>query len=75
MLSCPGRGGLSGPVSHPRDYCPIVNKHDRKRSKEIKYDSSSQMKPPLCHLPDSNYWGYALQLNLYRFILGPDARA
>ena len=31
---------------------------DWKRSKEIKYDSNVQMKPPLSHLPDSNYWAY-----------------
>ena len=25
--------------------------------------------PPICHLPDSNFWHYALQLNIYRYIL------
>ena len=34
---------------------------DWKRSKEIKYESIVQMRPPLTHLPDSNYWTYALQ--------------
>ncbi len=27
------------------------------------------MRPPLQHLPDCNYYHYALQLNLYRFVL------
>ncbi len=27
------------------------------------------MRPPLQHLPDSNYFHYALQLNLYRYVL------
>ena len=27
------------------------------------------MKEPLDHLPDTNYYHYALQLNIYRFIL------
>ena len=31
---------------------------DWKRAKEIKYDSDTQMKPPLSHLPDCNYWTY-----------------
>jgi ATP-dependent exoDNAse (exonuclease V) beta subunit len=25
--------------------------------------------PSICHLPDSNFWHYALQLNIYKFIL------
>ena len=31
---------------------------DWKRSKDIKYDSSAQMRPPLSHMPDSNYFTY-----------------
>ena len=31
---------------------------DWKRSKEIKYDASVQMRPPLSHLPDCNYFTY-----------------
>ena len=27
------------------------------------------MREPLDHLPDTNYYHYALQLNIYRFIL------
>jgi len=25
--------------------------------------------PVICHLPDSNFWHYALQLNTYKYIL------
>ena len=42
---------------------------DWKRSKGIRTDSRQQMLPPLQHLPDCNYFQYALQLNLYRYIL------
>jgi hypothetical protein len=43
---------------------------DWKRSKEIKRSNRYQkMLPPLNHLDDCNYWHYALQLNLYRFVL------
>ncbi len=42
---------------------------DWKRSKEIQMDAFRQMKFPLHHLPDSNYYHYGLQLNLYRYIL------
>jgi len=44
--------------------------YDWKRSKEIskinKWDSG---KYPLQHLPDSNFWHYSLQLNMYKYIL------
>ena len=42
---------------------------DWKRSKQIRMDSDQQMRPPLDHLPDCNYWAYSLQLNVYRYIL------
>lgn len=43
---------------------------DWKRSKEIKYDSFNKYgKYPLEHIPDTNYYHYSLQLNLYRVIL------
>ena len=42
---------------------------DWKRSKEIRTDTVRSMRPPLQHLPDCNYWHYALQLNMYRYIL------
>ena len=42
---------------------------DWKRSRRIVMEGRRQMKPPLDHLPDSNYFHYALQLNIYRYIL------
>lgn len=45
--------------------------YDWKRSKEIKKTNSFQSATTECisHLPDTNYWHYSLQLNLYRQIL------
>ena len=42
---------------------------DWKRAKEIRMDGFRQMRYPLHHLADSNFWHYALQLNLYLYIL------
>ena len=43
---------------------------DWKRCREIKYENRwMSMKPPLHHLPETNYWTYALQLNLYLLML------
>lgn len=44
--------------------------YDWKRAKDMRYENSFQSgKPPLDHLPDTNYWHYSLQLNIYRCIL------
>ncbi len=45
--------------------------YDWKRSKKIVKDNCWQnaLSPGLSHLPDANYWKYALQLNAYRHIL------
>jgi len=47
--------------------------YDWKRSKEIKYDDDFGHKtaktPCISHIPDSNFWHYALQLNVYKTIL------
>lgn len=44
--------------------------YDWKRAKEMKYENKFQsMLPPISHLPDTNYWHYSLQLNIYRRIL------
>lgn len=44
--------------------------YDWKRAKDMKYENSYQSGlPPLDHLPDTNYWHYSLQLNIYRRIL------
>ena len=43
---------------------------DWKRSKAIRFENDrGALKYPLQHLPDTNYWLYALQLNVYRYIL------
>jgi hypothetical protein len=44
--------------------------YDWKRSRQIKTENRFQSGlGPLGHLPDCNYWHYALQLNVYRWIL------
>lgn len=41
--------------------------YDWKRAKEMKYENKFQSGlAPLDHLPDTNYWHYSLQLNVYR---------
>jgi ATP-dependent exoDNAse (exonuclease V) beta subunit len=44
--------------------------YDWKRSKEIKMENRYQSGlGPMAHLPDTNYWHYTLQLNIYRWFL------
>jgi hypothetical protein len=44
--------------------------YDWKRSKEIKADNPFKKGlAPLNHLPDTNYWHYTMQLNVYKWIL------
>jgi len=46
--------------------------YDWKRCKEITYESGfnkSALTPCISHLPDTNFWHYALQLNTYKTIL------
>jgi hypothetical protein len=44
--------------------------YDWKRSKEIKMENKfGSGLAPLEHLPDTNYWHYTLQLNVYKWIL------
>jgi ATP-dependent exoDNAse (exonuclease V) beta subunit len=45
--------------------------YDWKRCKSIekKHNWNKFMKSPLNHFPDTNYWHYALQLNIYKMIL------
>ena len=44
--------------------------YDWKRAKEMKFENSWQSgKDPISHLPDTNYWHYSLQLNIYRAVL------
>jgi ATP-dependent exoDNAse (exonuclease V) beta subunit len=49
-----------------------VSIYDWKRCKEIKYDTEwNEMASKKCikHLPNTNYWHYSLQLNIYRKLL------
>jgi hypothetical protein len=44
--------------------------YDWKRIEEVKTENRFQSGlGPVSHLPDTNYWHYALQLNVYRYIL------
>jgi ATP-dependent exoDNAse (exonuclease V) beta subunit len=44
--------------------------YDWKRSKEIKTTNNfANGFGPVSHLPDSNYWHYTLQLNIYKYFL------
>jgi len=44
--------------------------YDWKRTEELKTENSFQSGlDPVSHLPDTNYWHYSLQLNVYRAIL------
>lgn len=44
--------------------------YDWKRAKDMKFENSYQSgRSPLDHLPDTNYWHYSLQLNIYRRII------
>lgn len=46
--------------------------YDWKRSKNITRINNFNkfaITPQICHLPDSNYWHYALQLNIYKAII------
>jgi predicted RecB family nuclease len=44
--------------------------YDWKRIEELKTENQWQSGlGPVTHLPDTNYWHYSLQLNVYRYIL------
>ncbi len=62
------------------DYVEIINGtiniKDYKTNKEIKQNGfvnwegvEEMMLPPISHIPNSNYWLYALQLNTYAYII------
>ena len=43
---------------------------DWKRIRELRFDNPyGSLLYPLDHVSDSNYWTYALQLNMYRYVL------
>ena len=48
-----------------------ISIYDWKRCKEIEKTPKFKkyMKKPLKHFPDTNYWHYSLQLNIYKYIL------
>ena len=49
-----------------------LNIYDWKRAKNITAVNSFNkfaIEPIICHMPDANFWHYALQLNTYKFIL------
>ena len=43
--------------------------YDWKRSSELSKGYGRCLIPELSHIPDSKYWKYTLQLNLYRFLV------
>jgi ATP-dependent exoDNAse (exonuclease V) beta subunit len=46
--------------------------YDWKRAKNITRINNFNkfaLSTPVCHLPDSNFWHYTLQLNMYKYIL------
>jgi CRISPR/Cas system-associated exonuclease Cas4 (RecB family) len=46
--------------------------YDWKRCKSIEYEAfgdSRAITPCIAHMPDSNYWHYSIQLNMYKMIL------
>ena len=51
--------------------CGELELYDWKRCKEIKKTSFNKFAKTECieHLPDSNYWHYALQLNTYKYMI------
>jgi len=64
-LRCGGQPDLL--LKDQKHHIVIVDwKRVKKVSKENRYES---LKYPLQHLPDCSYYRYALQVNLYRFIL------
>jgi len=64
---------ISGSVDMVYENCDgTISIYDWKRCKNIsKINTFNKFAivEPICHLPDSNFWHYALQLNIYRYIL------
>ena len=71
-LRCAGQADLV--LLDEEDGLVIV---DWKRTKQLVYENRfGALRYPLSHLPDTNYWHYALQLNLYAYFLeSPDYSA
>ena len=61
-------GSIDGVFQRKSDGAFLL--YDWKRSKDIKMENPFQSGiGPLSHLPDTNYWHYTIQLNIYRWIL------
>ena len=61
-------GSIDGVFQRKSDGAFLL--YDWKRSKDIKMENAYQSGfGPLAHLPDTNYWHYTIQLNIYRWIL------
>jgi hypothetical protein len=66
----PLTGGVSSPGGGRGGFPPCI--YDWKRCKDIKKKNDfGEWALPECidHLPDTNFWHYALQLNIYKAIL------
>lgn len=68
--------GICGQSDRVEVYNGKVYINDYKTNKEIKLESftnwegvSKMMLPPVNHLPDCNFWHYALQLSFYMYII------
>jgi len=62
-------GSIDMVYEHPDGTLSI---YDWKRCKDINkinYYNKYAISPCICHLPDTNFWHYALQLNIYKKIL------
>lgn len=46
-----------------------IDLYDWKRSKDILKTNGHSIIPELCHIPDSKFWKYTLQLNLYKYLV------
>lgn len=57
-------------IYQDKDDPDLLHIYDWKRTKGIEeMNKFNNMLPPVGHLPDSNFWHYSLQLNIYRYIL------
>ena len=66
VLQCAGQADLV--MCNPRDGSLAIV--DWKRTKQLSFENKfGCLRYPLSHIPDSNYWLYALQLNVYAFFL------
>jgi len=43
--------------------------YDWKRCSEMTKSFGYSIHPPLSHIPDSKYWKYSLQLNMYKYLV------